>query len=125
MTAFLSDSCCSYKTTSPLPQTIWHKNGSTVQTSERVKVWNYGKILHISSARNEDKGIYSCHVRNGVGPTQVHDIELDVVGIQSSYITYTVFNNVVTGNELNEYNLIIISCAIFHHQSENCGKDSW
>lgn len=67
-------------TSSPLPETVWLKDGRPIQSNERVSQGNYGKSLIIRKVKFEDKGKYTCEVSNGVGSPQSYNIELDVMG---------------------------------------------
>lgn len=69
-------------TSSPLPETVWLKDGMPIQPNERVTQGNYGKSLVFRKVKFEDKGKYTCEVSNGVGSPQSYNIELDVMGIK-------------------------------------------
>lgn len=63
----------------PLPQTVWKKNGVTLQTSDRITQGNYGKSLIIKVVDFEDEGSYTCEVSNGVGEAKSYSINLQVL----------------------------------------------
>lgn len=62
----------------PLPKTIWFKDGKPVEWNDRVIQGNYGKSLVIRHAVFEDAGSYSCQVSNGVGSTESSSMSLRV-----------------------------------------------
>lgn len=65
----------------PLPQTVWSKNGKPLHWSDRITQGNYGKSLIIRHATFEDAGSYTCDVSNGVGNAQSYSINLVVNAI--------------------------------------------
>lgn len=65
----------------PLPQTIWSKDGRPIPWSDRITQGNYGKSLVIKHTSLEDKGSYTCDVSNGAGPPQSSTINLDIKAI--------------------------------------------
>ncbi|XP_025407502.1 neuroglian-like [Sipha flava] len=71
----------------PLPETVWLKDGKPIQSNERVSQGNYGKSLLIQRVKFEDKGKYTCEVSNGVGSPQSYNIELDVMAVPFFTIT--------------------------------------
>ncbi|VVC24599.1 Hypothetical protein CINCED_3A009632 [Cinara cedri] len=71
----------------PIPETVWLKDGAHIQPNERVSQGNYGKSLVIRKVLFEDKGMYTCEVSNGVGSPQSYNIELDVNAVP--YFTIT------------------------------------
>ncbi|XP_050425383.1 neuroglian isoform X2 [Adelges cooleyi] len=71
----------------PLPETIWLKDGKPIQPNERVTSGNYGKSLVIRKVMFEDKGKYTCEVSNGVGSPQSYNIELEVMAIPFFTVT--------------------------------------
>ncbi|XP_050520545.1 neuroglian isoform X2 [Daktulosphaira vitifoliae] len=79
----------------PLPETIWLKDGKQIQPNERVTTGNYGKSLVIRKVLLEDRGKYTCEVSNGVGSPQSYNIELDVMAIPY----FTVTPEIVQGAE--------------------------
>lgn len=79
-----------FKIYSPLPETVWFKDGKPIQPSERVSQGNYGKSLLIRKVKFEDKGKYTCEVSNGVGTPKSYNIELDVMGKHNIY-SYTCY----------------------------------
>lgn len=64
----------------PLPQTVWLKDGRPIQPSERVTQGNYGKSLKIKAVDFNDNGTYTCEVSNGVGSAQSYSINLKIRG---------------------------------------------
>ncbi|KAG7310344.1 hypothetical protein JYU34_003117 [Plutella xylostella] len=62
----------------PLPQTVWKKDGRSILSSQGVTQDNYGKTLVIKSAGYEDQGTYTCEVSNGVGTAQTYSINLNI-----------------------------------------------
>lgn len=62
----------------PLPQTIWSKDGRPIHWNDRLTQGNYGKSLVIRHAEFEDAGSYTCEVSNGVGNAQSYSIHLMV-----------------------------------------------
>lgn len=81
---------------SPLPETVWFKDGMHIQPNERVSQGNYGKSLLIRKVKFEDKGKYTCEVSNGVGSPQSYNIELDVMGMIYCYRQFFLFINLLT-----------------------------
>ncbi|KAL4121128.1 hypothetical protein QTP88_013693 [Uroleucon formosanum] len=79
----------------PLPETVWLKDGRPIQSNERVSQGNYGKSLIIKKVKFEDKGKYTCEVSNGVGSPQSYNIELDVMAVPF----FTVVPQIVEGAE--------------------------
>ncbi|CAH1721316.1 neuroglian-like [Aphis gossypii] len=79
----------------PLPETVWLKDGRPIQSNERVSQGNYGKSLIIRKVKFEDKGKYTCEVSNGVGSPQSYNIELDVMAVPY----FTVVPQIVEGAE--------------------------
>ncbi|EDW07901.2 neuroglian isoform X1 [Drosophila mojavensis] len=65
----------------PLPQTVWLKNGKRVEWNDRITQGNYGKSLVIRQANFDDEGTYSCDVSNGVGQAQSYSINLKIHAI--------------------------------------------
>jgi hypothetical protein len=65
---------------SPLPQTVWRKDGQIIHASEKVAQNNYGKSLVIKHASFEDAGSYTCEVSNGVGAAKSYSINLQMMG---------------------------------------------
>ncbi|XP_043273621.1 neuroglian isoform X2 [Venturia canescens] len=65
----------------PLPQTVWLKNGVRLQPTDRVTQGNYGKSLIIKTATFEDEGTYTCEASNGVGTAKSHSINLKVQAV--------------------------------------------
>lgn len=65
----------------PLPQTVWTKNGKAISWSDRVTQGNYGKSLIIRHTNLEDKGSYTCDVSNGAGQQQSTTINLEIRAI--------------------------------------------
>lgn len=63
----------------PLPQTVWTKDGRAIPWSDRITQGNYGKSLVIVHATFEDRGSYTCEASNGVGSVQSYSINLDVL----------------------------------------------
>ncbi|XP_039276536.1 neuroglian isoform X2 [Nilaparvata lugens] len=63
----------------PLPQTVWSKDGRTIISSDRVSPGNYGKSLIIKHVTFEDMGKYACEVSNGVGEAKSYSIDLKVI----------------------------------------------
>nr|CAD7257229.1 unnamed protein product [Timema shepardi] len=62
----------------PLPQTVWNKDGLPIHSSDRTSQGNYGKSLLIKHVDFEDQGSYTCEVSNGVGSAQSYSINLKV-----------------------------------------------
>nr|CAD7455359.1 unnamed protein product [Timema tahoe] len=62
----------------PLPQTVWNKDGQPIHSSDRTSQGNYGKSLLIKHVDFEDQGSYTCEVSNGVGSAQSYSINLKV-----------------------------------------------
>ncbi|XP_066248839.1 neuroglian isoform X1 [Euwallacea similis] len=65
----------------PLPQTLWHKNGKPLRSTDRVTQGNYGKSLIIKVVDFEDEGTYTCEVSNGVGDSKSYSINLKVLAV--------------------------------------------
>ena len=65
----------------PLPQTVWSKDGRPIAWSDRVQQSNYGKSLLIKHAQLDDKGAYTCDVSNGAGQPQSSTINLDIKAV--------------------------------------------
>uniref|UniRef100_U5EU82 Putative neuronal cell adhesion molecule n=1 Tax=Corethrella appendiculata TaxID=1370023 RepID=U5EU82_9DIPT len=65
----------------PLPQTVWSKNGRSIPWSDRITQGNYGKSLIIKHATFEDAGSYTCEASNGVGSAETYSINLDILAI--------------------------------------------
>jgi len=63
----------------PLPQTVWLKNGKRMQFSDRIAQGNYGKSIIIEVVDFDDAGTYTCEVSNGAGEDQAYSINLDVL----------------------------------------------
>ncbi|XP_065202283.1 neuroglian isoform X2 [Planococcus citri] len=63
----------------PLPQTVWSKNGKALITSDRISQGNYGKSIEIKHVTQDDEGDYTCEVSNGVGEPQSYTINLSVL----------------------------------------------
>lgn len=62
----------------PLPQTVWMKNGRSIVWTDRITQGHYGKSLVIRHATFEDEGSYTCEASNGVGSVQSYSINLKV-----------------------------------------------
>jgi neuronal cell adhesion molecule len=62
----------------PLPQTVWSKDGRAIAWSDRVTQGNYGKSLIIRHVSSEDRGSYTCDVSNGAGQQQSNTINLEI-----------------------------------------------
>lgn len=62
----------------PLPQTIWSKNGKAIHWNDRITQGNYGKSLIIRHTTFDDAGSYTCEASNGVGNAQSYSINLQV-----------------------------------------------
>jgi hypothetical protein len=65
----------------PLPQTVWSKDGRSITWNDRVTQGNYGKSLIIRHTSLEDKGSYTCEVSNGAGQQQSSTINLEIKAI--------------------------------------------
>ncbi|XP_031336931.1 neuroglian isoform X2 [Photinus pyralis] len=65
----------------PLPQTVWSKNGKHIQSSDRITQGNYGKSLVIKLVDFDDEGAYTCEVSNGVGEAKSYSINLEVLAV--------------------------------------------
>ncbi|CRL00919.1 CLUMA_CG014272, isoform A [Clunio marinus] len=65
----------------PLPQTIWTKDGRPIAWSDRITQGNYGKSLIIRHTALEDRGSYTCDVSNGAGQPQSSSINLEIKAI--------------------------------------------
>ncbi|XP_015125416.1 neuroglian isoform X2 [Diachasma alloeum] len=65
----------------PLPETIWMKNGVRIKPNDRVRHGNYGKSLIITRTDFGDEGAYTCEVSNGVGKAATHSMDLKVMAI--------------------------------------------
>lgn len=65
----------------PLPQTVWTKDGKAIAWSDRVTQGNYGKSLVIRHTNLEDRGSYTCEVSNGAGSQQSATINLEIKAI--------------------------------------------
>lgn len=65
----------------PLPQTVWSKDGQRVQWNDRITQGHYGKSLVIRQANFDDEGSYTCDVSNGVGQAQSSTINLKIHAI--------------------------------------------
>ncbi|KAL7029724.1 hypothetical protein ACKWTF_006332 [Chironomus riparius] len=65
----------------PLPQTVWSKDGRPIAWSDRVSQGNYGKSLVIKHTSLDDRGSYTCDVSNGAGQQQSSTINLEVKAI--------------------------------------------
>lgn len=65
----------------PLPQTVWSKDGRAISWSERITQGNYGKSLIIKHTSLEDRGSYTCDVSNGAGKQQSTTINLEIKAI--------------------------------------------
>ncbi|KAF5283238.1 hypothetical protein FQA39_LY17364 [Lamprigera yunnana] len=65
----------------PLPQTVWSKNGRHIQSSDRITQGNYGKSLVIKLVDFDDEGSYTCEVSNGVGEAKSYSINLEVLAV--------------------------------------------
>ncbi|KAI5710224.1 hypothetical protein M8J75_006855 [Diaphorina citri] len=63
----------------PLPQTIWSKDGVPINPSDRISQGNYGKSLIIKHVEFSDQGSYTCEVSNGVGEAKSYSIDLSVL----------------------------------------------
>lgn len=64
----------------PLPQTVWTKDGQPISSSDRITQGNYGKSLVIKHVDFDDQGKYTCEVSNGVGEAKSYSIDLNVMG---------------------------------------------
>ncbi|KFB42062.1 AGAP000720-PA-like protein [Anopheles sinensis] len=62
----------------PLPETVWTKNGKPIIWSDKIQQDNYGKSLKIRRVTSEDAGAYTCEVSNGVGNADSYSINLAV-----------------------------------------------
>lgn len=65
----------------PLPQTVWSKDGKPITWSDRVTQGQYGKSLVIKHTQLDDKGSYTCDVSNGAGQPQSSTINLDIKAV--------------------------------------------
>ncbi|KAF5274231.1 hypothetical protein FQA39_LY07335 [Lamprigera yunnana] len=65
----------------PLPQTVWSKNGRHIQSSDRITRGNYGKSLVIKLVDFDDEGTYTCKVSNSVGEAKSYTINLKVLAV--------------------------------------------
>ncbi|XP_030756282.1 neuroglian isoform X2 [Sitophilus oryzae] len=65
----------------PLPQTVWSKDGKILRSTDRVTQGNYGKSLIIKIVDFDDAGTYTCEVSNGVGESQSYSIHLKVYAV--------------------------------------------
>ncbi|XP_031786698.1 neuroglian isoform X2 [Nasonia vitripennis] len=65
----------------PLPLTVWSKNGQRIRPNDRVTEGNYGKSLIIKHVNFDDEGTYTCDVSNGVGSAQSYSINLEVLSV--------------------------------------------
>ncbi|KAM7349143.1 neuroglian isoform 1-T6 [Cochliomyia hominivorax] len=65
----------------PLPQTVWKKNGGPIEWSDRITQGHYGKSLVIRHVNFDDNGTYTCDVSNGVGNAQSYSINLQINAI--------------------------------------------
>ncbi|XP_065366259.1 neuroglian isoform X2 [Calliphora vicina] len=65
----------------PLPQTVWKKNGGPIEWSDRITQGHYGKSLVIRHINFDDNGTYTCDVSNGVGNAQSYSINLQINAI--------------------------------------------
>lgn len=65
----------------PLPQTVWSKNGQPIHSSDRITQGNYGKSLIIKHVNFEDAGAYTCEASNGVGEAKSYSINLEVMAV--------------------------------------------
>ncbi|XP_015587223.1 neuroglian isoform X2 [Cephus cinctus] len=65
----------------PLPQTVWSKNGQLLRSSDRITQGNYGKSLIIKHVNFEDEGSYTCEASNGVGDAKSYSINLQVMAV--------------------------------------------
>ncbi|XP_050313304.1 neuroglian isoform X2 [Anthonomus grandis grandis] len=65
----------------PLPQTVWYKDGKPIRSMDRITQGHYGKSLIIKMVDFEDKGTYTCEVSNGVGELKSYSINLDVLAL--------------------------------------------
>ncbi|XP_052866871.1 neuroglian isoform X2 [Anopheles cruzii] len=62
----------------PLPETVWTKNGRAIIWNDKIQQDNYGKSLKIRRVASEDAGTYTCEVSNGVGNADSYSINLGV-----------------------------------------------
>ncbi|XP_035777597.1 neuroglian-like isoform X2 [Anopheles albimanus] len=62
----------------PLPETVWTKNGRAIIWNDKIQQDNYGKSLKIRRVSSEDAGTYTCEVSNGVGNADSYSINLAV-----------------------------------------------
>ncbi|EAA45046.5 AGAP000720-PA [Anopheles gambiae str. PEST] len=62
----------------PLPETVWTKNGRAIVWNDKIQQDNYGKSLKIRRVSSEDAGTYTCEVSNGVGQADSYSINLAV-----------------------------------------------
>lgn len=65
----------------PLPQTVWTKDGRPIPWNERITQGNYGKSLIIRHTKFEDRGAYTCEASNGVGHAESYSIQLQVQSV--------------------------------------------
>lgn len=63
----------------PLPSTVWRKEGAPIQWSDRLTQGHYGKSLVIRHANFDDAGSYTCDTSNGVGNAQSYSINLQIL----------------------------------------------
>lgn len=62
----------------PLPETVWKKDGKPIPWSDRITQGHYGKSLVIRNTKFDDEGTYTCDVSNGVGNAQSYSINLKI-----------------------------------------------
>lgn len=79
----------------PLPQTVWSKNGKLIQSNDRIIQGNYGKSLIIKHVNFEDEGTYTCEASNGVGDANSYSISLQVMAVPY----FTVEPEIITAAE--------------------------
>lgn len=65
----------------PLPETVWLKDGTRIKPNDRVTHGNYGKSLIIKHVNFDDQGKYTCEASNNVGRPASHSIDLKVVAV--------------------------------------------
>lgn len=63
----------------PLPQTLWSKDGNPLNPSDRITQGQYGKSLVIKHVDFGDQGTYTCDVSNGVGEAKSYSVDLSVL----------------------------------------------
>uniref|UniRef100_A0A8D8XH54 Neuroglian n=2 Tax=Cacopsylla melanoneura TaxID=428564 RepID=A0A8D8XH54_9HEMI len=76
----------------PLPQTIWYKNGQAINPSDRISQGNYGKSLIIKHVDFDDQGKYTCDVSNGVGEARSYSIDVNVMAAPYFTVEPEIYN---------------------------------